>query len=223
MTRAIFAQSKTHQPGQRPLRSRFEICMDISTGELAFPITRVDPLFEELPLTIIETSSPSEWLGQVVRKLAHAAKTNEMNARPIHVPMPFSILADPNGPARAQQAVRDEDCCPQEFILEFQDASFSVMEVTGLDRMEDYRRIGFRIGLDARTSSAAPFGARLRSAVERMRVSSEELLFDETIQMRAEIVSSIGGDVIIDRAPWQKAELLRSYGATHALRMMADA
>ena len=89
--------------------------------------------------------------------------------------------------------------------------------------MEAYRRKGFRIGLDARTSSAAPFGARLRSAVERIRVCEEDLLTDETVQMRAEIVSSLGGNVILDRAHWKRADLLVSYGATHSLKMITDA
>jgi hypothetical protein len=197
--------------------------MELSSGELAFPITRVDPLYEELPLAILDTESPSVWLEKVIRKLAQAAKIHEMHSRPVHVPLPVGILYDDNGPASAQKAASAEDFCPQEFILEFQDASLASMDVAGLDRMEEYRRLGFRIGLDARMSSAAPFGARLRTAVERLRISADELLFDETVQMRADIVASMGGEVILDRAQWQKAELLRSYGATHALKLTADA
>lgn len=197
--------------------------MELSSGELAFPLTRVDPLYEELPLAILNTESPSLWLEKIIRKLAQAAKTHEMHSRPIHVPLPVGILYDPDGPASAQKAARAEDFCPQEFILEFQDASLASMDIAVLDGMEDYRRLGFRIGLDARTSTAAPFGARLRSAVERLRISADELLFDETVQMRADIVSSMGGDVILDRAQWQKADLLKSYGATHALKLTTDA
>ena len=63
--------------------------------------------------------------GKVIRKLAQAAKTHEMHSRPIHVPLPVGILYDPMDPPRAQKAASAEDFCPQEFILEFQDASLA--------------------------------------------------------------------------------------------------
>lgn len=223
MTARSYAQKAIAQAGQRTFRSRFEPCINLSNGEIEFPITRIDPLFEELPLHKVAVTSPAGWLALTLRRLAHCAREFEVGVRPLHAPVPYSIFSHDRGPDLCLQAVTAEEFCPQEFILEFQDASLAATEDDVLDKMEAYRRKGFRIGLDARTSSAAPFGARLRSAVERIRVCEEDLLTDETVQMRAEIVSSLGGNVILDRAHWKRADLLVSYGATHSLKMITDA
>lgn len=223
MTVAIFAQTKTKAHGNKAFRSRFEACIKLSSGEKDFPITRVDPLFEDLYPMVGTVPSASEWLALCLRRLAQAARQYDVMVRPLHVPMPMAILHEPEAPEKSRLAVLAEDCCPQEFILEFQDTTLAQPDETVLDRMEDFRRKGFRIGLDARRSNAAPFGARLRSAVERLRIREDELLFDETVQMRAEIVSSLGGQVILDRAQWKNVDLLMSYGATHALKLLADA
>jgi hypothetical protein len=223
MSQAFFAALTSTSPGNRPFRSRFEPCLKLSTGEIDFPITRVDPLFEDLPMGHTATNHPTAWLVTTLRKLAHAARQYDINIRPIHVPMPLCILQYEDAARHCKVAAEAEGWCPQEFVMEFHDASLASSEIDVLSRMESYRRVGFRIGLDARQSSTAPFGARLRSAVERMRVQEDDLLTDETLQHRAEIVSSLGGDVIIERAHWKLAELLQSYGATHALKMVCDA
>ncbi len=223
MTTAFFAQTTSQSSGQRPFRSRFEPCMQLSDGALDFPVTRVDPLFEEISAGPGQIESPTEWLLLCLRKLAQSARQFDVGVRPLHVPMPLSILQDPEAPERAARIAETEDFCTQEFILEFQDATLAATEDGVLDRMEAFRRKGFRIALDARLSSAAPFGARLRSAVERLRVTEFDLLNDETVQMRADIVSCLGGKVIIDRARGTNADLLRSFGATHALKLLADA
>lgn len=223
MTVAIFAETQSKAHGNRAFRSRFEACIKLSSGEKDFPITRVDPLFEDLYPMTGPAPSPAEWLALCIRRLAQAARQYDVMVRPLHVPVPIAILNDPNAPEKCRLASIAEDCCPQEFILEFQDTTLAQPDEGVLDAMEAFRRKGFRIGLDARRSNAAPFGARLRSAVERIRIREDELLFDETVQMRAEIVSSLGGAVILDRAQWKNVDLITSYGATHALKLIADA
>lgn len=223
MSRAFFAVSESRAVGPRPFRSRFEPCVKLSDGEIDFPITRVDPLFEDLPMSRASLTSPTAWMVMTLRRIAQSARQYDVMVRPLHVPAPMTLLMADDAPRHLKVASEAEGCCPQEFVLEFQDACLAATENGALDRMEDFRRQGFRIGIDARRSSGTPFGARVRTAVERMRVSAEELLINEAIQQRAEIVSSLGGAVILDRAHWKQADLLVSYGATHALKMIADA
>ena len=223
MSQAFFAATRSASPGNRPFRSRFEPSLKLSTGEVDFPVTRIDPLFEELPYGHSAVNHPTAWLVTSLRKLAHAARQYDVMVRPIHVPAPLSILSHEDAPRHCKVAAEAEGWCPQEFVIELQDACLASSDDLVLDRMEGFRRQGFRIALDARRSSAAPFGARLRTAVERMRVEQDDLLTDETLQQRVDIVSSLGGDVIVERAHWKHAELLISYGATHAMRLITDA
>ncbi|MAK60838.1 MAG: hypothetical protein CMK09_07660 [Ponticaulis sp.] len=223
MTVAFFAQTESQSNGHRPFRSRFEACMKLPTGEIDFPVTRVDPLFEDQPIVGVTHTSPGHWLADCIARLGQAARQFDVGVRPLHVPMPLAILQSADTPDQCLNAVKSQDCCPQEFILEFQDSTLAQTEDGVLDRMEAFRRKGFRIGLDARRSSESPFGARLRSAVERMRVTEFDLMNDDNVQMRAEIVSGLGGDVILDRASWKNVDLLKSFGATHAQKLIADA
>lgn len=223
MTVPFFAQTETRTNGPQPFRSRFEPCLQLPDGEIDFPLTRVDPLFEDQPLVGVCYTSPDLWLVDCLKRLCLAARQFDVGTRPLHVPMPLAILRSNDAPEMCLNAVKSEDCCPQEFILEFQDSTLAQTEEGVLDGMEAFRRKGFRIGLDARRSSVAPFGARLRSAVERMRVTEFDLMNDDEVQMRAEIVSGMGGDVILDRASWKNVDLLRDFGATHAQKLLADA
>lgn len=223
MTVPFFAPSTTRTAGQRPFRSRFEPCLSLPEGNVDFPITRVDPLFEDLPPTSSGFGTPTAWVVFALRKLAQSARQYDISTRPIHLPLPLACLNDEGLPETLRKAANAEDCCPQEFILEFQDATFAASDEEGLTRMENFRRKGFRIGLDSRFSSQTPFGARMRSAVERLRITENDLLTDEVVQHRAEIVSALGGAVIIERAHWKHVDLLKSYGATHTLKLIADA
>ena len=221
---------RSENPGQEPskIRSRFETCLNLSDGHAGFPLTRIDPLFEEQPQSFSMTQNrpqrgPGDWLVEVIRRLSDAAQNQQLAVRPLHVPMPIAIFIDEHAAARAAQTARDCGYCPQEFMLEFQDASLASSDPAAFDRLDDFRREGFRIALDARKSYMTPFSARIRTAIERLRVSTPDLIFDETLQLRADIVACLGGDVIVDRATWRQSDELQRLGATHALKLMSDA
>lgn len=224
----VAADTKRYQTGSN-LRSCFETCRSLINGELAFPLTRLDPLFEEQSISQFFTNtdtcftSPSEWIEQAIDTLGQAVRSKDDVNRPIHLPMPISVLLDEDASFSAYHACNSIGFCPQEFMLEFKDASFVQAGNTALDRLEEFRRYGFRIALDARTSFETPLSERLRSAIERLRVNGDDIKFDKTTQMRAEIVSQLGGDVILDRALWRDLDELRSRGATHCESLICDA
>lgn len=211
------------------MRSRFETCLRLDDGHAAFPVTRIDPLFEDQPVSFgrvaqtMTAATPGDWLVKAIRRLANAATELEMAARPIHVPMPIAIFTDDRAASLAANAASEKGFCTQEFMLEVQDASLASGESEAFDCLDAFRSKGFRIALDARKSAVTPFSSRIRSAIERLRVNAEELMFDEMLQLRADIVACIGGEVIVDRANWQHAEELQRYGASHALKLIADA
>lgn len=216
-------------PQELQIRSRFETCIDLEGGHAAFPLTRVDPLYEEQPGAFSfngrppSVVAPSEWLVLAIRRLANAVREQKLDARPIHLPTPAAILLDPNAVSLALATVNDEGFCAQEFMLEIQDASLAASDKDSLDNFDAFRRAGFRIALDARKSCVTAFSARIRPAIERLRVTSTDLLDNETVQLRADIVGCLGGEIIVERANWREADMLRNYGATHALKLLSDA
>ncbi len=211
------------------IRGRFEACLCLETGETAFPLTRLDPLYDEMPISfgrVVHTqnwASATEWSQAAFLKLIDIVHTQEFKARPIHLPLPLGILTEDNAALRLCRVCEDNGYCPQEFMLEFQDASLASGSKDCMDRLDDFRRFGFRIALDARRSAATPFSKRLRGAIERLRVNPIDLMQDEMLQLRADIVSCIGGEVILDRANWRDVEELQRCGATHAMKLMSDA
>lgn len=211
------------------IRSRFETCLRLDDGHAAFPLTRIDPLFEEQAVSFgrsarpMNAASPADWLARAIRRLAEAAQEMELTFRPIHVPMPVAIFTDERGADIAAKEANEAGFCTQEFMLEIQDASLASGEPLAFDRLDTYRQKGFRIALDARRSAATPFSSRIRSAIERLRVNANDLIHDEMLQLRADIVSCIGGEVIVDRANWRQAEELQRCGASHALKLLSDA
>ncbi len=211
------------------LHSRFETCLALEDGREAFPLTRVDPLFEDQPVSFgrvqrpISTDAPADWMVGAIERLANAAQELELKTRPIHVPMPIAILQDDQAPIRALKTAERAGFCSQEFMLEIQDASLASGDARAFDCLDDFRRKGFRIALDARKSAATPFSSRIRSAIERLRTTATDLMFDEMLQLRADIVSCIGGEVIVERANWRHAEELQRLGASHAMKLMTDA
>ena len=212
-----------------PLRSRFEVCRSLADGEPAFPLTRVDPLFEEQAVSFgrsvrpMNATGPTDWLVQAIAKLTSDIQSLNMTLRPVHLPMPVSIFTDGNAAEIAQLAVTEAGFCCQEFIVEIQDASLASGESDVFDRLDAFRRKGFRIALDARKSAATPFSSRIRGVIERLRVNATDLIIDDMLQLRADMVTCIGGDVIVDRAGWRQADELRQLGATHALKLLTDA
>jgi len=227
---SVSLHNENNYSGQKgpALRSRFEVCRRLSDGEPDLALTRVDPLFEEqaspfAPIGPNGFRSPGEWLCVALRKLITATNSTHSVTRPIHIPMPIAILMDESAARDAKNTVQEEGYCPQEFMLEFQDASLACGDASAMEQFEAFRRSGFRIAMDARKSFATPFCSRLRPAIERIRVNADELMYNDTLQMRADIVACLGGEVIVDRANWRDSETLEKLGATHALKMMADA
>lgn len=211
------------------IRSRFETCQNLSTGEADFPLTSVNPFYDDLSVSFGRSVRPrawasaSDWTCDALKKLARIVSEEEVSIRPVHLPLPLGILNEANIAERMSIVCLETGFCPQEFMLEFQDATLASGQSETFDRLDEFRMKGFRIALDARRSACTPFSKRLRGAIERLRVNAQDLMHDEMLQLRADIVSCIGGEVILDRANWRDVDQLTRYGASHAIKLISDA
>lgn len=168
------------------------------------------------------SNSPSEWVAGLIEDLAETVRQEPEVIRPMSVSLPLSSLTDKRLPSLIQRAVRAQNMCPQELMLEVQDASLVQANDEQWAVFDALRRLGFRFSLDARRSNEMPLNENLRPVIERLRVQEDELLAFEHLQNRAEIVSALGGDVIVDRAHWKYVDQLVEFGATHAIKLLAD-
>lgn len=228
---SVSFSSSTEKNGQdaSQIRGRLEPCLSLENGETAFPLTRIDPLYDELPMSFGRVNRTSawpnatQWSRAAFLRLTTLLRDLEITIRPIHLPLPLSILTENGASDIMAKTCIEEGYCPQEFMLEIQDASLACGTTAHFDHLDAFRRHGFRIALDARRSAETAFSKRLRGAIERLRVTADDLLRDEMLQLRADMVSCIGGDVILDRANWRDVNDLQRFGATHSARLLTDA
>lgn len=224
MTQTLF-QNPRHET-QRPVippppSTRVRQTLSLPDGEPGVWVSETRDQFDDLTART-NANSPSEWVAELIEDLAETVRQEPDVIRPISVSLPLSALTDKRLPSLIQRAVRAQNMCPQEIMLEVQDASLVQASDEQWAVFDALRRLGFRFSLDARRSSEMPLNENLRPVIERLRVQEDELLAFEHLQNRAEIVSALGGDVIVDRAHWKYVDQLVEFGATHAIKLLAD-
>ena len=155
-------------------RLRFQPVVRLADGAAFGMHAEADIAFEDTfnPRHLNDASLPSAaaWLGDLIERAGRLAQDAGTNLRPISITAPLAALADRDGPMAAEAGARRADLLPQEFRIEFPDAAVTGLEDLALDRVDAFRRKGFRVGLDARKSWRMPMGARARMSFEAVRV-----------------------------------------------------
>jgi hypothetical protein len=122
----------------------------------------------------------------------------------------------------AEAGVKRANLLTQEFRLDFCDASIVALEDLALDRIDNFRRKGFRVGLDARTSWRTPMGARARMTFEAVRLDPSRMEAMEIPMTRLEVSSADGVAIIAENVRWRDAEKLADVGVHFAMAPKAD-
>jgi hypothetical protein len=99
----------------------------------------------------------------------------------------------------------------------------AALDDLAMDRLDAFRRYGFRIGLDARTSWRTPMNARARAMFEAVRLQPSRLDELEIPMSRLEVASAEGVALIAEHASWRDVEDLAAIGVHFALSPRADA
>ena len=150
------------------------------------------------------------------------AAMRNLNERPIAVCAPAAALAHPDAPMAAEAAAARANLCPQEFRLEFSDASLIEQDDLGAVHMERFFRRGFRIGLDGRRSWRMPLGASARVMVEAIRLDALTLSDIASLNDRLETAESSDILVYLENARWRDAETYTKLGVSAAVAPRAD-
>ncbi len=123
--------------------------------DIAFEDTLPDRHLTDAPLP-----PAAGWLGDLIERSRDlGARQPTIGASPHLDPAPMAALADPDTPMAAEAGVLRSKLLPRKSASTSCDASVSDLEDLALDRVDAFRRCGFRAGLDARKSWRTPMGA----------------------------------------------------------------
>lgn len=207
-------------------RLRFQPVVRLADGAAFGMHAEADIAFEDTfnPRHLNDASLPSSaaWLGDLIERAGRLAQDAGTTLRPISITAPMAALADRDAPMAAEAGARRANLLPQEFRIEFSDASITGLEDLALDRVDAFRRKGFRVGLDARKSWRMPMGARARMSFEAVRVDIARLDQLGIPVTRLEVAAADGVALIAENVLWRDAEKLAEKGVHFAVSPRAD-
>ena len=232
MTQARATHLRLVQTEPMPLavrqpRIRFRSVVRLSDGEAFGMHAESDINFEDtfhrlhlLPNTPHPT--PAAWLGDLVERAGRLAQETNQTLRPMSILAPMAALADQDAPMAAEAGIARAGLLPQEVRLDFCDASVCALEDLALDRVDAFRRRGFRVGLDARKSWRTPMGARARMTFEAVRLDPSRCEALEIPMTRLEVAAAEGVALIAENVRWRDADQLAELGICFAVQPRAD-
>jgi hypothetical protein len=166
--------------------------------------------------------SAAAWLGELIELAARIAHDTGLDLRPLSISAPMAALADKDGPMAAEAGAARAGILPQEIRIDFCDASVSALEDLALDRVDAFRRRGFRVGLDARKSWRTPMGARARMTFEAVRLDPSRCDALEIPMTRLEVACADGIALIAENVHWRDTERLAELGVHFGMSPKAD-
>ena len=210
----------------RQPRLRFRPVVRLSDGSAFGMHVETDISFEDTfhPRHLTDAAHPSApgWLGDLIERASRLAHDAGARERPLSISAPMACLSDPDSPMAAEAGVKRANLLPQEIRIDFCDASVIALEDLALDKVDAFRKRGFRVGLDARKSWRTPMGARARMTFEAVRLDPTRMESMEIPMTRLEVASAEGIALIAENVRWRDAERLAQAGIHFAMSPKAD-
>jgi hypothetical protein len=166
--------------------------------------------------------SAAGWLGDLIERAGRLAQDTGAIHRPLSISAPMAALADKDAPMAAEAGAARAGILAQEIRIDFCDASVASLEDLALDRVDAFRRKGFRVGLDARKSWSTPMGARARMTFEAVRLDPSRCEALEVPMTRLEVASADGIALIAENVRWRDTDRLAELGISFAMSPRAD-
>ncbi len=231
MTQARATHLRLVQTEPMPLavrqpRIRFRSVVRLADGEAFGMHAESDINFEDTfhprHLTGAPLPSAAGWLGDLIERAGRLAQEQGATLRPLSILAPMAALSDQDAPMAAEAGIARAGLLPQEIRLDFCDASVCALDDMALDRVDAFRRRGFRVGLDARKSWRTPMGARARMTFEAVRLEPSRCEALEIPMTRLEVAAAEGVALIAENVRWRDADQLAALGICFAVEPRAD-
>jgi hypothetical protein len=169
-----------------------------------------------------ELEGPAAWLGAMLERAARLAAESRVETRPLAITAPAAALFDRDAPLAAEAAAMRTSVLPNEIRIDFLDASVAALDDLAMDRLDSFRRRGFRVGLDARRGWTTPMNARARATFDAVRLDlASRVMLDPPVG-RLEVAAADGLALIADNARWRDAGALADLGVAYAIAPRAD-
>lgn len=211
-------------PVAAPMRLRFRPIVRLEDGAAFGLHAETDREFGEVRFGRHDNTEASAggWLGDLIERAAALAESQGITGRPLSVTAPMAALFDRDAPMAAEAACSRAHMLPSEIRIDFPDAAVTALEDFAMDRLDAFRRKGFRVGLDARKSWRTPMSARARSTFEAVRLDLSTAEANEIPLARLEVAAADGVALIAENALWRDAQELAGAGVHFAISPRAD-
>ncbi len=216
--------SEAPAPAPARMRLRFRPIVRLTDGAAFGLHVETDRAFEDVRFGRHDTteSTAGAWLGDLIERAARLAEEGGVTQRPLSITAPMSALLDRDAPMAAEAGCMRAQLLPSEIRIDFTDASVTALEDFAMDRLDAFRRKGFRVGLDARQSWRTPMNARARSTFEAVRIDMTTCAATDVPLSRIEVAAADGVALIAENALWRDAEDLAAVGVHFAVSPRAD-
>ena len=207
---------------------RFDPIVYLQTGEIVGSASVFRDQHEEMPkfgrqISENESQSAAQWTVNQLRTAAATAGRSCDIARPIHIPAPFAAVADAETPRLCDEFLQRSSFCAQEFVIELNDSALGMIPEMRLERVEAFRRRGFRVGLDARKSFETPLCENLRLLLDSIHIREINLRSNPTLAEQVFAAADSGILVIADEVYYRDADELADHGIHYGVRVRTDA
>ena len=217
-------QSEPLPPPAPRARLRFQPIVRLVDGAPFGMHVECDRAFEDARFGRQQRSDDTAggWLGDLIERAAARAAEERILHRPLSVTAPVASLFDRDAPLAAEAAAARSRMLPSELRIDFADASVTALEDFAMDRLDAFRRRGFRVGLDARESWRTPMSERARSIFESVKLDTSRSFAAEIPLSRLEAAAADGVALIAERARWRDADELAAIGIHFAASPRSD-
>lgn len=193
-------------------------------GVFVEPMFQLDdrPSFGPRQEDTLENDLGARLLGQIQR-LAELCQTNQIEQRPLILPVPASVLETPSLINACLDTLSQTKLCPQELAFEFTDAD--MVRNTGYDfgLLRALRTRGLRISMDARQSWHCQLQPMSWLMIDTLRVPAHPIGLDETLEDMIAFAVDAGVSIIAEKPRWRDGDALARAGIEFGISPYADA
>ncbi len=213
--------------GQTTPQIRAHNCIHLCSGDTVGAIVEYAQNFEDTPIVfpsgneLIQTS-PSDWVGEKILDVAAMCETIECNERPLVMPVPAMVLADPLTLDACIKATAQTRLCHQEISLELTDSAITLHTEEAHAFCHMMRRKGFRVSVDARKTWENDLPGTDWLMVDTLRVRAKDIDTQRDIEDLIEVAASAGVAIIAEQAHWRDGEYLARMGIDYGTKPRAD-
>lgn len=226
--RHLHIDTYTPSPNTVSARIRIKPAMHLCTGDAVGAFAEHARGFEDRPkFNMGSNTKPQinvlDWISRSIQDLAVICETLAYNERPIILPIPASALSQPGLIEACTQAIAQTRFAHQEISFEIKDCAIASSTYSLQWLITNFRKIGFRVSIDARKSWAATLPAPCWLMIDTLRVFPHQMDTETELEDMIANARAAGVAIVAEKPFWRDGEYLASLGIDYGLSPFADA